>query len=257
MNRTWSTLTRIAPAVALAARWNITCEGLDNVPCEGPGIIVFNHYGTLDAVMVAWAPARKLHRPVRFLAKAELAGVPAVGRMIAALGAIPVDRGSAASRGGAYTEAGEALERGDLVAIAPEQMRSPSLEILLFRAGAARLAQQTGAPLIPCVGWGAQKLLRGDTRLPKLSGADIQVQYLPQVVVSGSDDPVQVSEKIRVDMIKRLHSMQAANRRDEKQGTPWTPHRLGGSAPTEEEGLAAQRRKAERWGRPKPENSAA
>ena len=247
MNSTWSILRHTAPAVAFALRWKIVCEGVANIPADGPGVLVFNHYSTLDSVMAAWAPVRSLGREVRFLAKAELSTVPLLGSITRNLKVIPVSRGDSASRDEAFNEALRALGKGDLLAIAPEQMRSPSLEILPFRAGAARLAQATGAPLVPCVGWGSQRLLRSDTRLPRLIGADITVSYLPPTHVSTTQDPAEAVAAVRAQMVSELERIQSVNRRDEQKGSPWTPRRLGGGAPSEEEGLALHREKERGW----------
>jgi 1-acyl-sn-glycerol-3-phosphate acyltransferase len=225
----------------------VAVEGLEHVPRRGPAVIVFNHHSALDSVMLAWGPALELGRQVRFLAKQELTGLPVVGSAVRALGAIPVQRGSREGRAGATYAARAALTAGDLVAIAPEQTRSTSFELLPFRQGAARLALETGAPLIPCVGWGSQRILRSEQVLPRLRDLDIAVRFLPPADTAGSPDPATLTAEVRDTMEQELHMLQASYPGGAPSGAGWVPRRLGGSAPSREEGELELARRAKRW----------
>ncbi len=53
------------------------------------------------------------------------------------------------------------LARGDMIAIFPEGTltRDPDLWPMVARTGAARMALETGVPVIPVAQWGAHQLL--------------------------------------------------------------------------------------------------
>ena len=76
---------------------------------------------------------------------------------------IPVDRGSPGARAKALAGAEVAVTDGDLVATAPEQTISDSLDLLPFRHGPARVALATGASIVPCIGWGSRHLVWSHT----------------------------------------------------------------------------------------------
>ena len=115
--------------------------------------------------------AARLGRPVRFLAKRELFDAPVIGQLARALGGIPVDRGSGSNR--PLREATRALTAGEVVVILPQGTipRGPAFfdAELRGRTGAARLAQQTGAPVVPVGIWGTERVWPRSTRVPNVA----------------------------------------------------------------------------------------
>src|SRR5207244_10302335 len=121
----------------------------------GPVIVAPNHKSFWDSFFVAAATRRH----VRFMGKSELfKGLH--GRMLVRLGAFPVRRGESDAE--ALETAREILRQGGLLALFPEGTRVRDPESLGSpRRGAARLALETGAPLIPCAISGTEHLFRG------------------------------------------------------------------------------------------------
>lgn len=118
-------------------------EGTGHVPGAGPVILAANHRSNLDIVLLgATSP-----RPVNFLGKRELAEQPLLGPLLVQLGMVPVDRG----RGDrdALGQIAAVLRSGEIVGIFPEGTRSPDGALHRFRSGAARLAAQAQAPVVP------------------------------------------------------------------------------------------------------------
>jgi 1-acyl-sn-glycerol-3-phosphate acyltransferase len=129
------------------------CDGDANVPATGPAVVAANHPSYLDPALLSL----RLPRPIRFMAWDALFRVPLLGAVIRAMGAFPVDIRRGQGRA-AYEKAKELIEAGELVGLFPEGRRSMTgwMEPAL-REGAARLAWETGAPLVPATIAGAYR----------------------------------------------------------------------------------------------------
>jgi 1-acyl-sn-glycerol-3-phosphate acyltransferase len=147
------------------------CLGEEKLPAEGPAVIAANHPSYLDPVLLSL----QVKRPIRFMAWDALFRTPLLGPLMRLFGAFPVDtaRGSGHA---AYEHARALVESGEIVGIFPEGKRSHSgwMEPEL-RAGAARLALETGAPLFPATIRGAFRAWPYFRTLPE--PAKIQVRY--------------------------------------------------------------------------------
>lgn len=143
-------------------------RGREHVPTTGGVIFVFNHVSYADPPVAAHF-VYDLPRMPRFLAKASLFRVPVVGWVVRGAGQIPVYRGTA-DASSSLREAKQALERGEAVIIYPEGTVTKDLDLwpMAGKTGAARLALETGAPVIPVAQWGAQRLYDGRTKKVRL-----------------------------------------------------------------------------------------
>jgi len=115
------------------------------VPLKGPIILVANHQSFCDSFFLPLSVVRR----VTYLAKAEYFDTWRTAWFFRAAGQIPIKReGGDASRR-ALDTAREILERGGIVALYPEGTRSLDDFVHKGRTGAARLALETGVPVIP------------------------------------------------------------------------------------------------------------
>lgn len=132
--------------------------GLENVPAEGPGLLVGNHISYLDPMYTAVFVHRRGRVP-RFLAKASLWTVPVVGRVFDGAQQIPVYRGSVEA-GDSLQAAERALAEGKLVLIYPEGTitRDPEYWPMQSRTGIARLVLTRDVPVVPAVHWGTHRV---------------------------------------------------------------------------------------------------
>jgi putative phosphoserine phosphatase / 1-acylglycerol-3-phosphate O-acyltransferase len=155
------------PAMYPYARFEF--RHIDRIPAEGPCILVGNHRSYFDVSAMSLAIA-KSGRPARFLGKKEVFDAPIVGQIAAAMGGIRVDRATGSDE--PLQAAADALEGGEMVAMMPEGTipRGPAFfePKLRGRWGAARLAQMTGAPVIPIGLWGTEKVWPRSKRLPNV-----------------------------------------------------------------------------------------
>jgi 1-acyl-sn-glycerol-3-phosphate acyltransferase len=126
----------VAALLRPAAWWGrLHVEGLDQVPAEGPLLVVPNHDSQWDPILVGLAIKRR--RRLRFLARASLWRIPGLGPVLYGLNQIPIRRGL--GDGAALEEAIGALRAGQAVCVFPEGELSWG-EILRARSGVGRLA---------------------------------------------------------------------------------------------------------------------
>ncbi len=142
-------------------------RGTEHVP-DGGAVVVVNHVSHVDPLTFAHFVYDNGRLP-RFLAKDSVFKVPFVGMVVRGAKQIPVYRESG-SASLAYAAAVAAVRDGELVAIYPEATltRDPGLWPMVGKTGAARVALETGAPVIPVAQWGPQEILPPYTKRPKL-----------------------------------------------------------------------------------------
>ena len=155
----------VRPGLTPFAR--IDLEGTENVPAEGPAIICANHRSYFDVSAMAYVVAKR-GRPVRFLGKKEVFDAPIIGDLARAMGGIRVERGTGSDE--PLREALAALNAGEMVALMPQgtipRGRAFFDPELKGRWGAARLAQLSGAPVIPVGLWGTEKVWPRRSKVP-------------------------------------------------------------------------------------------
>ena len=143
-------LKRILAGPAMRAVFRPTVEGLDHVPTSGPAILAINHLSYSDWLFVPLVVDRR----VTFVAKSEYFTAPGLkGRLqrsfFAGTGQVPIDRTSGSAAAGALATGLRILREGELFAIFPEGTRSPDGRLYKGKTGVARLALESGVPVIP------------------------------------------------------------------------------------------------------------
>ncbi len=166
------------PEVFPYARFSIS--GTENIPKDSAAIICGNHRSYFDIAAISLAVA-KTGRAVRFLGKKEVFDAPVIGPLASALGGIRVERGTGSEE--PLRAATESLIAGDLVALMPQgtipRGRAFFDPILKGRWGAAKLAAQTRAPVIPVGIWGTEKVWPRNAKLPNITN----VTSPPEVII--------------------------------------------------------------------------
>jgi 1-acyl-sn-glycerol-3-phosphate acyltransferase len=125
--------------------------GVDHVPSEGPAILASNHLSYADWLFMPLT----LPRRVTFVAKAEYFTSPGIKgwfqkKFFSGAGQVPIDRSGANAAEGAMRSAKKILDTGELFGIYPEGTRSHDGRLYRGKTGVARLALETGAPVVPC-----------------------------------------------------------------------------------------------------------
>jgi 1-acyl-sn-glycerol-3-phosphate acyltransferase len=138
----------------------------DRIPKAGGAILAANHVSYVDPLTLGLY-VLEAGRVPKYLAKSSLFEVPILKRIFIGANQIPVYRGTA-DAANALSAAVEAVEAGECVLIYPEgsATRDPDCWPMKARTGVARLALQTGAPVIPMAQWGPQELWKYKTKFP-------------------------------------------------------------------------------------------
>jgi putative phosphoserine phosphatase/1-acylglycerol-3-phosphate O-acyltransferase len=223
----------LRPQLFPYARFEIT--GIEHIPATGPVVIAANHRSYFDVAALAILAAR-IHRPVRALAKRELFELPLVAELLRALGGLPVDRGH--SGAAAFAEAVGSLRRGEVVFVLPqgtiprgERFFDP---VLVGHTGAVRLAQESGAVVVPVGVWGTEHVWPRSARLPNVttltSPRAVSITIGEPVRFTGTDPRMQTEELMRA--ITMLLPDEARERRtptDEELARTYPPGRAPGA----------------------------
>jgi 1-acyl-sn-glycerol-3-phosphate acyltransferase len=222
---TFRALELLAQLGVAATGTRITYSGEEHIPEAGGAVLAINHTSYVDFLPAALAVHRR-HRRLRFMIKAEMQQVKVVNFLIKHTGTIPVDRGAGA---GAYAVAVQRLREGELVGVYPEATISRSFELKEFKTGAARMAIEAGAPIIPMIVWGAQRIWTKD-HPRKLGRAKVPVTVQVGAPLRAREDTARTGAALRESMTTLLHQVQ--QRYPCESGVYWVPRRLGGAAPT-------------------------
>jgi 1-acyl-sn-glycerol-3-phosphate acyltransferase len=134
----------------------------------GAAILAANHRSFSDSLFLPLVAPRK----VVFIGKEEyFTGTGIKGRLVAGffrgVGTIPVDRRGGSEAADALATALRVLRGGGLFGIYPEGTRSPDGRLYRGKTGVARLAIESGAPVVPCALIGTDQVQPTGHRLPK------------------------------------------------------------------------------------------
>ena len=132
------------------ASWEV--KGRENVPEQGPVLIVCNHLHVADPPIIAASIKLK----AVFMAKEELFLQRWSRFWVGHFGAFPVRRSGGDRE--AFRQAEHWLKRGVSLIMFPEGRRSGNAQLIAALPGAALIASRTGVPILPVGITGTEKL---------------------------------------------------------------------------------------------------
>ncbi len=150
------------------AMCRIERSALQQVPKQGPLIIVTNHIGSLEVPLVF---AHLQPRPLTGFAKIETWDNKLMGWLFDQWEAIPIRRGELDLE--AVRRGLNVLQAGGILAIAPEGTRSYHGRLLRARPGVVPIALRSGAPILPLAHWGAEQF---STNLKQFKRTDFHIR---------------------------------------------------------------------------------
>ena len=125
-------------------------EGGEHVPATGGAILASNHLSFSDSIFLPLMVPRK----VTFLAKSDYFSGKGVKGFLtkgffSGMGQVPIDRSGGAASEAALRTGKRILSEGHLLGLYPEGTRSPDGRLYRGRTGIARMALETGVPVVP------------------------------------------------------------------------------------------------------------
>jgi len=181
-------ITVVWPFLALFSRFRVS--GARHLPKTGGVLVAANHISFADPATVT-SFCLEAGRVPRYLAKAGLWKLPVLRSVMRSGKHIPVYRGEPTANG-AYRDAVAAVRSGECVVIFPEATFTddPGLWPMKGKTGIARIALETGVPVIPLANWGTHRLLPPGKWLPRgLPPKTVDIVAGPPVDLSGLEGP--------------------------------------------------------------------
>ena len=149
----------VEPMFRLWARLRI--GGKEHIPPGGGIMAVSNHQTMIDPFIVAYG----FRRNIRYMGKAELFKVRALGWFLSLYGGFSVDRTRRDPQ--ALRTALNILKAQQVLGMFPEGTRSSGSDLNEFHTGAIRIAIKAQVPIIPAGIWGAHKILPRGAAFPR------------------------------------------------------------------------------------------
>jgi len=154
----------------------IRVTGTENIPAEGPVLIVSNHQSYFDIpLLVGTIPL-----PMGFVAKKELGKIPVISRWMKLIECSFIDRKDLRQSLKALQQAQKTLNSGQSMVIFPEGTRSKRKEISAFKPGSLKLAQKSQVPILPVAIQGTCDIFETENRIRP---AEVEIKILPLVDV--------------------------------------------------------------------------
>lgn len=150
--------------------FRLKVTGQQNIPQDGPFIIVANHSSLLDPVILGVSVRPK----VIFVAAAYLFKIHWLGYLLRKANSIPVQGENDIS---SLKRALKILQKGGVLGIFPEGGVDRQKNNLPIKAGAAFLATSVGVPIVPIRIKGADKALpRGAKFIRSLNKIEVEIK---------------------------------------------------------------------------------
>lgn len=162
-------LMRLLVWLLSLAMYRIEVRGVrEHIPESGPVLVVCNHVGYMDALLLGGAIAR----PVKFVMHEGFYRLPLLNWICRAAGAIPIASGKEdpALMEAAFERIDRALAEGEVVGFFPEGRLTSDGTIGVFRPGVERILATRPVPVVPMALtnlWGSM-FSRRDSRLGRM-----------------------------------------------------------------------------------------
>ena len=185
-------------------------HGEENIPEEGPVVIMLNHQSYAD-IPVMFAVFRKFQ--FGFIAKQYLAKAPILGQWMPRIRSVFIGSGDARESLKAITKGIEYINDGYSLAICPEGTRSKGPTVGPFMKGAIKLATKPGVPIVPVALNGTYHMLE-ETGVVSPARVDVKIYpAIPTAGISRKEEKElgdQIENMIRTG-VEELYALQSAS----------------------------------------------
>ncbi|HEY9613565.1 lysophospholipid acyltransferase family protein [Allocoleopsis sp.] len=175
--------------------------GTENVPQQGPLLVVSNHASDFDPPILSCC----VQRPVAYMAKEELFRIPILKQAIALYGAYPVKRGAADRT--AIRSAIECLQAGWAVGVFLQGTRTPDARIPDPKLGAALIAAKVKVPLLPVSLWGTEAIFQKGSPVPRPVPVTVRIGQLIDAPTSTKREELEAITQQCAAAIHAMHDL--------------------------------------------------
>ncbi|MGH8504738.1 MAG: MFS transporter [Stenotrophobium sp.] len=140
-------LMRLLVWLLINTFYRIRTEGLENIPDEGPAVIVCNHVSFVDALILGGT----VRRPVRFVMYHKIFKIPVLSFIFRTAKTIPIApaKEDEALMHRAFDQIAAVLAEGEVVGIFPEGGLTRDGQVDEFRSGIERVVARSPVPVVP------------------------------------------------------------------------------------------------------------
>ena len=127
--------------------YKVDKKGLENIPDEGPCMLVCNHVSFVDALVIGGV----IQRPVRFVMDHRIFKVPVLNFVFRTAGTIPIASAKEDPEmlERAYDKIAAYLDEGEVVCIFPEGRITDNGDLYPFKKGITRIIERTPVMVVP------------------------------------------------------------------------------------------------------------
>ncbi|NVK23042.1 MAG: MFS transporter [Kangiellaceae bacterium] len=140
-------LMRFLVWILIHTIYRVRKQGLENIPDDGPCVLVCNHVSYVDALIIGGS----IRRPVRFVMYYKIFKIPVLSFIFKTAKAIPIAGRKEDEKllNKAMYQISEALEQGEIVCIFPEGKLTHDGEMNEFKAGIEKIIEASPVPVVP------------------------------------------------------------------------------------------------------------
>lgn len=179
----------------------VDVKGQELIP-DGPVVFVCNHEGDFDIpLLLAF-----IEKPFGFISKVEVKKAPIISDWMEIMNCVFIDRKDRRSAVKSIRDGIEVLKNGHSLVIFPEGTRSKGGPITEFKAGALRLAKDSGVPIVPIGIKGTSEIFEKNGRLIKPAQVQIVISKSIEPETIRSSDMKDLAENIRQIIISSLET---------------------------------------------------
>lgn len=173
-------LMRFVVWILINTLYRIRTDGTNNIPDNGPAVLVCNHVSYVDALVVGGS----IRRPVRFVMYYRIFEVPLLRFLFRTAKAIPIAQAKEdeALLAQAYDRIDAELANGHIVCVFPEGAITRDGKVHTFRPGIERIVERRPVPVIPIAlsglwgSWFSRKSTGGLRKIPGRLFARVDVR---------------------------------------------------------------------------------
>lgn len=169
------------------------------IPKSGGYLLACNHESLWDIPVLAALPTN-----FKWISKRELRAVPFIGWTMRAMGVFWLTRRRSGQDLNVMQEVENGLRNGAHVLIFPEGTRTRTGQLLPFKKGAFRSAQNASVPLVPVAISGTFRIA-APGKLPDHRGHRVAVRFGPPMRVPSGEQIEPYVEKFRGEIVRLLN----------------------------------------------------